>query len=311
MFLIDFNTLVNAFDRQRCLAMSLTPSLAIWKDSADMVAGLLVDRYSYAVTYPFGSNDLYAVYLAAHPAVTLTEAIKYLVYPEEFNTQDALIYEANRLHGIANTYYPVRFQNELLKKTYAEIFDVPIELDASIVKTKNGVIYKKNSSATAWEETNSESTIATASDNTLQDQLCVDNGAASFALASAATPELASGMLAIAQQNLSIGQSGNYLLSGKHPMSGLTEGALYYVASTPGAITTTRPETGTPRVCGYALSNSVLFFNPSLNLIIPTSAVPLHFDSVGVFGQIAIGDDYIDFCVAINKWIRIAGTKNF
>ncbi|MCR4284675.1 MAG: hypothetical protein NUV97_01360 [archaeon] len=49
----------------------------------------------------------------------------------------------------------------------------------------------------------------------------------------------------------------------------------------------------------------------SRNLIIVLNPPPLHYNSTGTAGTLAFDDDYLYVCVSTDRWIRIAGTKNF
>ena len=38
---------------------------------------------------------------------------------------------------------------------------------------------------------------------------------------------------------------------------------------------------------------------------------PEHFNSNGIIGHYSVDDDYIYFCIGIDRWIKLPGFKNF
>lgn len=38
---------------------------------------------------------------------------------------------------------------------------------------------------------------------------------------------------------------------------------------------------------------------------------PANYNSAGATGQWAVDDDYVYYCVSTNRWLRLAGSKNF
>jgi len=78
-------------------------------------------------------------------------------------------------------------------------------------------------------------------------------------------------LLAIAVSSVSANNSGNAVLTGAYTTSGLTAGSIYYVSDgTAGAITSTIPadDGDVVRIIGYALSTTVLWFNPDSSYIL-------------------------------------------
>lgn len=73
------------------------------------------------------------------------------------------------------------------------------------------------------------------------------------------------GLLALANASINADATGEFIVFGRYTTTGLTAGSVYYVSATTGAITATAPSTTGQqvRVIGYALSTTVLFFNPS------------------------------------------------
>lgn len=74
--------------------------------------------------------------------------------------------------------------------------------------------------------------------------------------------------------NYAAGDTGEFVLLGLHPfVNALTPGTLYYLTVTPGGITSVKPS-GVPhngeliQPIGYALTDSTLYFNPSINNIV-------------------------------------------
>lgn len=76
-------------------------------------------------------------------------------------------------------------------------------------------------------------------------------------------------MLVMAQGTVGTGAAANFLLQGFLTTSGLTAGAVYYASETAKGITTTAPTTASAivRPIGYALSTTVLYFNPSMSWV--------------------------------------------
>ena len=76
-------------------------------------------------------------------------------------------------------------------------------------------------------------------------------------------------LLAIATETISANATGTFLLFGSYTTSGLTAGDIMYVSETAGAMTNTAPSTSgsVVRIVGYALSTTVLFFNPDNSYI--------------------------------------------
>jgi hypothetical protein len=72
------------------------------------------------------------------------------------------------------------------------------------------------------------------------------------------------GLLAMCTATIAEDATGVFILSGLYTTSGLTPGATYYISGTPGAITATAPvgSADVVRVIGYALSSTLLWFNP-------------------------------------------------
>lgn len=82
--------------------------------------------------------------------------------------------------------------------------------------------------------------------------------------ADADTVATSAGMLVLATGTINASASGVFVPLGFQTTSGLTAGATYYLSSTTGGITTTKPSSpGTvARVVGYAVSSTIFYFNP-------------------------------------------------
>jgi len=94
--------------------------------------------------------------------------------------------------------------------------------------------------------------------------LCYLDSSGEMDLTDADAETTADTLLSVATEAITSASSGAFLLSGKHETTGLTTGSVYYVSTTAGDWTTTRPS-GTGdivRIVGYALSTTVLYFNP-------------------------------------------------
>lgn len=101
--------------------------------------------------------------------------------------------------------------------------------------------------------------------------LCImkSTGSGKMFLTDADLESLSDGLLGIALASASADDSIEFAVWGPVPVSSLTQAAKYFISTTPGAITATKPsDTGDfVRVLGYALTTSVLFFCPSPDYI--------------------------------------------
>lgn len=96
--------------------------------------------------------------------------------------------------------------------------------------------------------------------------LCVLNASSQMVLADASAEATAKGFLGIAAAAINSAASGTFIHRGSvGGFTGLTAGAVYYISTTAGGITTTPPSTTGEfvRVVGYAESSTALWFDPS------------------------------------------------
>jgi len=72
------------------------------------------------------------------------------------------------------------------------------------------------------------------------------------------------GLVLMAIDTITADNTGTFLVKGKYTTSGLTAADVMYLSATAGAITNTAPSGSGDivRIIGYALSTTVLYFNP-------------------------------------------------
>jgi len=94
--------------------------------------------------------------------------------------------------------------------------------------------------------------------------LCYLDASGEMDLADADAETTADTLLAVATEAVTISTTGTFLLMGKYTTTGLTTGSVYYVSTTGGDWTLTKPSaTGDiVRIVGYALSTTDLYFKP-------------------------------------------------
>ena len=103
-------------------------------------------------------------------------------------------------------------------------------------------------------------------------ELCFLNANGRMEQADATQASTSKTLLGIAITNIPAGASGDFLLQGYFPVSGLTTGDVMYVSMTAGEITNAPPTAGTTgavvRPVGTALTTAELFFNPDRTWIV-------------------------------------------
>lgn len=94
--------------------------------------------------------------------------------------------------------------------------------------------------------------------------LCYLDASGEMDLADADAETTADTLLAVATEAITIATSGTFLLMGKYTTTGLTTGSVYYVSTTAGDWTLTKPSVigDIVRIVGYALSTTDLYFKP-------------------------------------------------
>ena len=296
MHLQTFYNLVDKFHKQRVAATPIESTLESWHDSADAVANYLINSDTSGGAYIPGESGLFTNYISdlmvSHPdepdTIYLANILETCSIPPQYTSDLEFLYAVyndanayNALPSFAHNF--VAFTDEYVKTSYASIADIPLTINATLIRAGDNVIYKKNLDKTAWIEfastrSNAEPTetdhsfSAVSSGNLTQGELCVLKdfaGVPKFVAADATTADGCSGLLGIALTDVADGSSGNFLLFGKFTTSGLSVGAIYYAAQTAGGITVTKTSTAGQivRIIGYAESATVLFFNPSSTYI--------------------------------------------
>jgi len=109
----------------------------------------------------------------------------------------------------------------------------------------------------------------TAEDSVNTGDLCFLNSSGKMQKTDADAESTANTLLAMAAESITAENSGKFLLRGYISKSGLSMGSIYYVSTSLGAITTSKPSGSGDivRIVGYALSSSVLFFDPDKSYI--------------------------------------------
>lgn len=107
--------------------------------------------------------------------------------------------------------------------------------------------------------------VFTAGESLVNGNLCYLASDGKFYKADADAAASATSLLAMCTATISADATGTFVVFGRYTTSGLTAGSIYYVSTTAGAITATRPSGSgdVVRVVGYALSTTVLYFFPS------------------------------------------------
>ncbi|PJC57733.1 MAG: hypothetical protein CO025_11860 [Ignavibacteria bacterium CG_4_9_14_0_2_um_filter_37_13] len=218
---------------------NLPSNVVTWRDSADMFASKLIDATSLLEVYPLATNAFFAAYiydyLAANPTITsdtsiLTSSLNNLIIPSSYATL-----------------------NDYLNALYA-LYSIPLSIVTQSNATNDFIF----------------NAIASTAFNQGQLALLTSNaGVPNFIPANASALTSCNGILGIAVDNILIGAAGNFLLFGKFITTGLVTGAEYFVNTFDGSFTNVKPNGSTQIVksIGYALSETILFFNPSSTYI--------------------------------------------
>ena len=90
-----------------------------------------------------------------------------------------------------------------------------------------------------------------------------------FWKADASTGSTTIGLMMVASETISISATGTFIKQGKLTTTGLITGSIYYLSTTTGEITSTAPTASGEfvRILGYALSTTILLFDPSQDYI--------------------------------------------
>jgi len=111
--------------------------------------------------------------------------------------------------------------------------------------------------------------LGTAGEDLVAGNLCYLKSDGKMWKANATIESTAKGFVAIALSNISTSATGNFLKQGTYTTTGLTTASEYFMDTTGGAITVTKPSTvgNIVRIIGYALSTTILEFNPDRTYI--------------------------------------------
>ncbi len=111
--------------------------------------------------------------------------------------------------------------------------------------------------------------ILTAGENLSAGDLCYLKSDGKFWKANASAQSTAAGMFALANASINANANGEFILMGRFTTSELITGSIYFIDTLAGQITETKPSSSGQivRIIGYALSATVLFFNPDQTFI--------------------------------------------